>query len=198
MLQEDEYVRFIGTGELGVVIESHGDGTYDVGLSNQGPAQRDQCWLTANEDEIEQVVEGPVLSRRDVADDFDLVCFEVERDDGRNGAVMAISKTGIGYEVRVYSFTGCINATVPVVGFCTRALRKAFKDLETHGWVQGFGCDGPVRDGHWWRLDVYAGARFYTCGGENACPDELPAFLNRLAEWGVPQLFDANNVLALK
>lgn len=198
MLAEDTYVRFIGTDELGVVLECGEDGRYDVGLSNQGPARRDQCWLTADADELQEVVEAPLLERRDVASAFDLVTYEVELDDGSNGAVLAIGKATNGFQVRVYSFTGDIDATVKIEGDAAIDLYTAFLALETHAWVQGFHPGELTRNGYWWRLDVYAGRRFYTCGGESTEPDELVAFFGQLAGCGAPRLFGADGRLALK
>ena len=198
MLAEDTYVRTIGTDELGVVIEQLEDGRYDVGLSNRGPARRDQCWFTADANELQEVVETSLLERGDVARAFDLVTYEVEMDDGSNGAVLAISQTTDGYSVRIYSFTGDTDVTMTLSGDDALDLRLAFQALETHGWVQGFYPDELVRDGYWWRLDVYAAGRFYTCGGESTEPEELVAFFELLAGFGAPRLFGADGRPSLK
>lgn len=205
MLKEHGRVRAKATGMYGTIVDwrsgsDHCAVELDGWQRNALPDEDDLLLRTFSLSDLDELVEVSGAERKAVFENFDtLVISAYQQRAFLMSPVVVIRRAGNGVRVGVHSWhfsRGFETKEIPLIESADASkLLSAIFATHADRWVERFEPDYGVLDGYSWTMGVYAGNRYFECGGDNYAPDELVDLLYAIHEVGLPLIWNNDEIV---
>lgn len=205
MFKEHGRVRAKATGMYGTIVDwrsgsDHCAVELDGWQRNALPEEDDLLLRTFSLSDLDELVEVRNAERKAVFENFDTLVISVYQQRAfLMSPVVVIRRAGNGVRVGVHSWhfsRGFETKEIPLIESADAAkLLSAISATHAERWVERFEPDYGVLDGYSWTMGVYAGNRYFECGGDNYAPDELADLLYAIHEVGLPLIWNNGEIV---